>query len=258
MYLLPPIPFGILISPTQQSTLKKKKELHTEALNVWFYALQISPDCSWLETLGLVIVTETEPFRPGVPLAIFNSLVVFTGGDLQMLGPRNPDTDVNPEKEPFFGRRPGFSQFPSASLLHVTVCRVHMVVVRELAGRDCQRISIISSVPEPTCCREELARCQQRRGHCWTRPLRCPNASLWGETLLAGSLCASRGISAICCAVSWNRATFRRHNPETLSGQPEKQRLTTLTAAHAHVKISFSFLFLFFFWGHFKRWDSII
>lgn len=123
MYLLPPIPFGILISPTQQSTLKKKKELHTEAaLNVWFYTLQISPDCSWLETLGLVIVTETEPFRPGVPLAVFNSLVVFTGGDLQTFGPRNPDMDVNPEKEPFFGRGPGFFQFSSASLLRVTDC----------------------------------------------------------------------------------------------------------------------------------------
>lgn len=97
MYLLPLIPFGILIRPTQQSTLKK--DLYTEAaLNVWFYTLQISTDCYWLETLRLVIVTETEPFPHGIQLAIFNPLVVFTGVDLQMFGSRNPDVDVNTER----------------------------------------------------------------------------------------------------------------------------------------------------------------
>lgn len=95
-----------------------------------------------------------------------------------MFGPRNPDVGVNPEREPFFGRRAGFFHFSLASLLHVRVCRVHMVVLRKLAPRNRQRISIICSVAVPTHCREELARCQQRRGHCWTRPLQCPNASL--------------------------------------------------------------------------------
>lgn len=100
MYLLPPIPFGIW--DTNKANAAKyalKKDLHTEvALNVWFYTLQISTDCYWLQTLRLVIVTETEPFCHGIQLAIFNSLVVFTGVDLQMFGARNPNMDVNTEK----------------------------------------------------------------------------------------------------------------------------------------------------------------
>lgn len=218
MYLLPLIPFGILIRSMQQKTIKKKV-LHTEAaLDVWFYTLQISTDCYWLETLRLVIVTETEPFPHGIQLAICNPLVVFTGADLQMFGSRNQDMDVNTEKKPLIGRRSGFVQSSLVLLLHVTVCGVRVLVVRMW-----RRITFICNVPKPTCCREELAGCQQWRADCWTCPLQCPNASLWGWTLLPRSLCASGGVSDICCAVSWNTATFRRHNLESLSGQSKKK-----------------------------------